>query len=262
MWLIQHRGLFSAPISDSPSPRIIDVGCGTGIWTIAFAAEHPDSDVVGLDITLPRPKTKPPNCSFVVGDAEGDWTFSTAPFDFIYGRMLVNSIRNWPRFMENCLQRLKPGGWLELSDVAHRFFAEDGCGEEQSPMLKWWRIVFQGSSRNNGIDTDGTYKHAQQMRDAGYTDVRERVFKWPVGSTWTSNQTEKAIGDLLGQNLQVLIEGVTKTAIQHGQLQEIADRQAQALGIAAKRDVIENSEKHGYYMHFATYIGQAPGKAP
>ncbi|KAL9616672.1 MAG: hypothetical protein Q9160_008495 [Pyrenula sp. 1 TL-2023] len=262
MWLIQHRGLFSAPLLDLPNQRVIDVGCGTGIWAIAFATEHPASHVIGLDITLPQPKSKPPNCGFAVGDAEGDWAFATVPFDFIHGRMLVNSIRDWPRFMEHCLQWLKPGGWLELSDVAHRFFAEDGCSEEHAPMLKWWREVFQGSSRSNGIDTDGTYKHAQQMRDAGFTDVRERVFKWPVGSSWTSNQTEKAIGDLLGENLQLLIEGVTKTAIQLGQLRGITGQQAQALAIAAKSDVVENADKHGYYMHFATYIGQTPDTEP
>ena len=85
---------------------------------------------------------------------------------------------------------------MELSDVAHRFFAEDGCSEAESPMLRWWRVVFQESSRNNGIDIDDTYKHAQQMRDAGFADVRERVFKWPVGSARASTQEEKAIGDL------------------------------------------------------------------
>ena len=196
MWLIQHHGLYSAPLSKPINQRVVDIGCGTSVWTIAFATEHPDSHVLGVDITLPQPKSAPPNCSFAVADAEGDWLFATEPFDLIYGRMLVNSIRDWPRFMERCLRHLKPGGWLDLNDVAHRFFAEDGCGEAESPMLRWWRVVFQESSRSNGIDLDGTYGHAQRMRDAGFTDVRERVFKWPVGAARAGTPEEKAIGDL------------------------------------------------------------------
>lgn len=38
------------------------------------------------------------------------------------------------------------------------------------------------------------------MRDVGFTDVRERVFKGPVGGGRASTQQEKAIGDLQSQN--------------------------------------------------------------
>lgn len=131
--------------------------------------------------------------------------------------------------MRYCLQNLKPGGWFELKDVAMRSHAEDGCGEADSPMLKWWRVVFQESSRKSGIDIDSTYKHAEQMRDVGFTDVRERVFKGPVGGGKASTQQEKAIGDLQSQNMQLLIGGVTATAVQHGGLRGMTAQQVQAL---------------------------------
>ncbi|KAL6716689.1 hypothetical protein ACLMJK_006257 [Lecanora helva] len=258
LWLIQHHGLYSAPISKSSEKRVVDIGCGTGVWAIAFAKEHPDSHVLGVDISLPQPKSAPGNCSFAVADAEGDWSFATESFDLIHSRMLVNSIRNWPGYLKRCLQHLKPGGWLEINDVAHRFFAEDGCSEAESPMLRWWRVVFQESSRKNGINIDDTYKHAQQMRDAGFVDVRERVFKWPVGVARASTHEEKAIGNLQYQNVQVLIGGVTNTAVQHDDLSNMTAQQAQTLAEEAQLDVTENSVRHGYYMHFATYVGQAP----
>ena len=173
--------------------------------------------------------------------------------------MLLNSIRNWPQFLRRCFQHLKPGGWLEINDVAHRFFAEDGCSEVESPVLKWWRVVFQESSKNNGIDLDDTYRHAQQMRDAGFVDVRERVFKWPIGGARANTQEEKAIGVLQYRNLQALIGGVTDTAVEHCHLPEMTAQRARMLADEAKRDIVENSDRHGYYMHFATYVGQAPG---
>ena len=147
---------------------------------------------------------------------------------------------------------------MELNDVAHRIFAEDGSGEADSPMLKWWRVVFQESSKKNGIDIDGTYKHAQQLRDVGFTDVRERVWKWPMCSGMAVTEKEKALGDLAYQNLQVLIPGITATAIKHGDLPGLSEQEALDLAEAAWRDVVENGERRGFYKHFATYVGQAP----
>lgn len=147
---------------------------------------------------------------------------------------------------------------MEINDVAHRFLAEDGCSEADSPVRKWWRVVFQESSRNNGIDLDDTYRHAQQMRDAGFVDVRERVFKWPVGSGRASTKEEKEIGELQYRNVQDLIGGVTETAVRHGHLPGMTAQQARRLADEAKRDVAVNADRHGYFMHFATYVGQAP----
>lgn len=258
MWLIQHNGLFTAPIASIPDMRVVDIGCGTGIWAIGFATQYPETHVTGVDITMPHPKSAPANCHFEVGDAEGDWSFASGPLDLIYGRMLVNSIRNWPTFLRTCLQHLKPGGWCEFSDVAHRFFAEDGCSESESPMMRWWRLVFQESSKSNGVDIDDSYRHAEQMRIAGFHDVRERVFKWHVGGANGANEKERAIGDLLKENLQVLIDGVTSTALNHGDIRHMSDETVEQMAKEAKRDISENAERHGYYMHFVTYIGQAP----
>lgn len=96
------------------------------------------------------------------------------------------------------------------------------------------------------------------MRDAGFTDVRERVFKWPVGSTRASTREDRAIGDLQYQNIPLLVASVTGTALQHSDLGGMTAKQALVLTDETKRDVVENADRHGYYMHFATFVGQAP----
>ena len=259
MWLIQHDGLlYTAPLSPSPNQRVVDIGCGTGIWSIAFATQHPESHVLGLDITPPHPESTPTNCTFVNADAEGDWSFATESFDFIFGRALAGFIRDWPRFMKRCLQHLKPGGWLELNDARQiRFFAEDACGDADSAMLKWSRVVLEESSRKNGIDIDKS-EHAQKLRDVGFMDVRERVWKWPVGTNGASTEKEKALGALMSQNLLVLIGGITATAVEHGALPGMSEQDALDLAEEAKRDVMENADRRGYYLLLATYVGQAP----
>ncbi|KAL6712831.1 hypothetical protein ACLMJK_009543 [Lecanora helva] len=255
----KHHGLHRAPLRNLTNPRVLDIGTGTGTWAIEFANQHPDSHVLGTDINPPELKSVPQNCTFAAADAEHDWTFAQEPFDYIHGRMLVLSIRDWPRLIQRCRQHLQPGGWLELNDVAVRFFAEDGCGEAEAPMLKWVRTVFQASARNNGIDVDATYKHAQQLRDAGFVDVREGVFTWPVGSGRARTADEAAIGEMQVQNMQALVGNVTETVVRKGGLLgEITAEQARKLAEEARRDVVENADVHGYYMHLATFIGQAP----
>lgn len=261
MWLIQHDGfLYTAPLSPSPNQRIVDVGCGTGIWSIAFATQHPDSHVLGIDINPPHAESTSPNCTFAVADIEGDWSFATDAFDYIFGRTLAFCIRDWPRFMKRCLQLLKPGGWLELNDLAQfGFFAEDACDEADSGMLKWWRVVIQERVRKNGVHIEDTPKHAQQLRDVGFMDVSERVWKSRVGTTkWANTEKEKAVGVLMSQNMLVLIESATATAVEHGDLGGMSEQEALDLAEEATRDLLENADRKGYYVLLATHVGQAP----
>ena len=111
---------------------------------------------------------------------------------------------------------------------------------------------------SNGIDIDDTYKHAQQMREAGFSNVRERIFKWRLGGARASTQEEKAIGEMNYRNIPTLIGSITEAAVKNGDIKGMTDQQALVLADEAKRDIEENADTHGYHMHFATFIGQAP----
>ncbi len=41
--------------------------------------------------------------AFEIDDIEADWAHA-APFDFIHGRMLTGSIKNWPRLFQQCFE--------------------------------------------------------------------------------------------------------------------------------------------------------------
>ena len=161
--------------------------------------------------------------------------------------------------MKRCLQHLKPGGWFELNDLGQfHLFAENACDEADSSVIKWFRVVLSESSRKNGVAIDDTPKHAQQLRDVGFTDVSERVWKCLLGTKRADTEKEKAVGALMSQNILGLIEGVTATMVQHGNLGVISEQEALDLAGEAKRDLLENADRKGYYMFLATYVGQAP----
>lgn len=100
---LTFRGkLFLAPVPKTLH-RVLDVGTGTGIWAIDFADEHPESEVLGVDLSPIQPSFVPPNCAFQIDDVEEHWTFSHK-FDFIYSRMMTGSFINWPQFLKQSFE--------------------------------------------------------------------------------------------------------------------------------------------------------------
>lgn len=123
-------GLHQRPLP--PNARVLDLGCGTGIWAIdmaEYATPFPRSDhhlltasqsisrcyyqrlgfVQALATTivcyrtdhefhvlhtLNRPSI-PTNLNFAQYDIEDPWPDTEGPWDLIHVRMLAGSIRNW-----------------------------------------------------------------------------------------------------------------------------------------------------------------------
>lgn len=48
MLLVTNGALYKAPIQNPH--RVLDLGTGTGIWAIDFANDHPESEVIGLEL--------------------------------------------------------------------------------------------------------------------------------------------------------------------------------------------------------------------
>ena len=89
--------LFRAPISANPQ-RVLDFGTGTGIWAMDFGDEFPSAQVIGTDLSPIQPDWVPPNVKFYVDDVESDWVDADGRdtgHDFIYGRAMAGSIRDW-----------------------------------------------------------------------------------------------------------------------------------------------------------------------
>jgi SAM-dependent methyltransferase len=61
--------LFTCPV-EKTMHRVLDIGTGTGIWAIEFGDEHPESAVIGIDLSPIQPSFLPPNVTFLVDDVE------------------------------------------------------------------------------------------------------------------------------------------------------------------------------------------------
>lgn len=82
----------------------------------ATAREHPQSHVIGTDLSKIQPEDVLPNVEFIREDCEDQWVFPHK-FDYIHGRMLFSCFDNPRGVMEQAFQSLNPGGWIEYIDA-------------------------------------------------------------------------------------------------------------------------------------------------
>lgn len=173
--LVVGGALFRAPVRLERSPRILDLGTGTGIWAIEMADEYPSADVTGNDLSPIQPGWVPPNCFFEVNDCESSWDYSK-PFTFIHARSLGGSVRDYAKLFERSLQNLENGGWVEFADFAIDFFSDDNTLEMAPNLVKWPKLLNEASVKF-GKHLNIAEDCKQWMINAGLKNVRQEVYK-------------------------------------------------------------------------------------
>ncbi len=214
--------------------RVLDVGTGTGIWAIEFAKTSPTARVIGTDLSAIQPVDGPPNCDFIVANAEEDWTFDES-FDYIHSRLLYFGMRDWPRYFQRCFQNLKPGGWVEAQECQFPGFDESCSGaEDQSAYVRWSEHVAQALSKG-GIDPAPGKSFSYLLQDQGFVNVEKRVIKWPA-SAWSEEPVQKEIGRLTKPNVNKALDGVSRLLFTKKLGWEMEEVEAMILRVRAELD--------------------------
>ncbi|KAF4812940.1 Secondary metabolism regulator LAE1 [Colletotrichum siamense] len=177
--------LGTAPPSQSGSKvgRVLDVGTGSGSWAIDFGDEHPETEIIGIDLSAVQTIFVPPNVTFIVDDIEEPWTFSHH-FDYIHSRTMTGSISDWKRYVRRCYDNLNPGGYLELNDIDAVPVSDDGTLTQDSAILKCADLClkamvifgspFQEFGRLEGV-----------LKEVGFTEVQVHRGLWPFTVIFT-----------------------------------------------------------------------------
>lgn len=141
----------------------------------------------------------PPNLEFYVDDLEQPWDFHT-PFDLIYFRMMTGSIKDWPAWMRQAYDNLRPGGYIELYDaVMGTGRCDDDSLPEHSYLLQWDRLLVEASLKF-GAPLNSALKYKEQLAEVGFTNIVQTEYPWPT-NTWPKDRHAKLIGSWAGRNL-------------------------------------------------------------
>lgn len=165
--------------------RVLDIACGPGGWVLDVAFEHPDIQVVGIDISQTmveyarvRSKVqKLENASFKVMNALKPLDFPDASFDLVNARAIAGFIlpASWPAFLQECMRITRPGGIIRLTET-------DDFGTSNSPALeKFTKLAvhighlagrtFNPEARGGAV----TPMLGHFLRKAGYKNIKKRA---------------------------------------------------------------------------------------
>lgn len=89
-------------------------------------------------------------------------------------------------------RNLRPGGWFE--QLEGRPFIE--CDDDSLPadsLLRTWGPHLTGCGERAGRPLDTMEKIEERLRKAGFVDIRQKEYKWPIGP-WARNRKYKEAG--------------------------------------------------------------------
>lgn len=234
-------GLSLAPIH-RPG-RVLDLGTGTGIWAIDFAVEHPESDVLGTDLSPIQPEYVPPNCRFEVDDAEDEWAFNHK-FDYVHARYMTGAFHTakLPDILRSTYENLNPGGWCEFQDYYAKMQSVDNS-LAGTALERWNDCLLEGVRRMGKSGTSCTM-YKSHMIDAGLVDVVEQKFALP-GNPWAKGEDHKILGSMQMENILDGIHGMSIglfTKVLGMSVEEVE------LMLVDVRKDLRNTKIHFYYI--------------
>ncbi|ORY02936.1 S-adenosyl-L-methionine-dependent methyltransferase [Clohesyomyces aquaticus] len=188
--ILLDNKLYLAPV-ENPK-RVLDLGCGTGIWCTDVADEHPAAEVIGIDLSPIQPQFTAPNCHFEIDDITSPWTYPPNSFDFIHIRTLYGSIGDWPKLYGEIFDHLEPGGWLNQLEISIQFKSDDGTLAPDH-ILSQWSDIFHEAGERFGKSFRSVLDLKGWIKEAGFEDVHEIWHKLPV-NTWSSDPKMKELG--------------------------------------------------------------------
>ncbi|WOO81153.1 Secondary metabolism regulator LAE1 [Vanrija pseudolonga] len=212
-----YRGPVDAVLS-SPGRvrRVLDVGCGTGMWLHEMAARFPHADCVGVDLLPLQHSSNRPNVTFMLLDAPaGLDVFPAESFDVVHIRQLIYAIPDYAAMLAHAHRVLRRGGIVLIHETNFECYSVWECHSPDGllPGLTRWKAVFCDALSRKGIQLDVFDRMEALLATAGFTAPIDAYFHYrPVcpreRTDVAQHETESTRALVDAARLSVIDEGV------------------------------------------------------
>jgi len=154
-------------------------------------------------------------------------------------------MRNWQQYINRAASLLKPGGWLEMQEVA----MPSVYGEPYEPRLRCY-VPLRDALQAEGLDLDCAFHLTDYMKNAGLVDVSAVEYRWPLNSSRPEDRAIISYNALLAPAMELVVARSLKDRMPQAQV----DRHARET-----RVMWENGAGiDGMYLPWITVVGRKP----
>lgn len=175
-----------AGLPDHPSPRCVDLACGTGDVAFLLARRFPRGRVEGIDLSAPmldraRNRNRYPNVSFSRQDL-CDLSFPDGSVDRVTGSYAVRNAPDLVRCLREILRILRPGGTAALLEFS-RAAAPLLRAVQHRTLRGWcglWGLLLHGNPEIHGYVAESLARFPDRdrfhgmLRGEGFEILRSR----------------------------------------------------------------------------------------
>ena len=177
--------LFPQDFAPPAGHLVLDLACGPGGWVLTCAKDHPELEIIGVDISQKMIRYAQAqaglralsNANFQEMNILEPLAFPDAAFAFVNARLISGLVSKeaWPRLLQECMRVLEPGGILRLTDG--EFPCTTSPAHEQLATLGARAFWVSGRSfSEDGRRIDLVVMLAQLLREAGFYRVQHQAY--------------------------------------------------------------------------------------
>lgn len=183
----KNKEVWIKHIGVKPGMKVLEIGCGGGVFCHKLKKYIPDLDITGLDrdknhIVYAKEKAGElgVDCTFVEGDI-GSLPFADDTFDLVYSHTVAEHVPPDLFFGEQ-RRVLKSGGRLSVLSVRTRLNLKDvtendQSGEEQELLEKLWSKAGEVSDQYRvGEYEMDEHEYPRRLNQYGFQDVDVQLF--------------------------------------------------------------------------------------
>ncbi|KAJ9646871.1 hypothetical protein H2204_000563 [Knufia peltigerae] len=167
--------------------RILDLGCGSGIWMNKMARYLPNAEIVGLDLHYQAADFVPPNVSIrAPWDYEAPWALGEESWDMIHLQMGQGSVADWIGLYQKVIRHLVPGtGVFEQAEIDFEPRCDDGSLPPDARLVDWWHRYLKGSYDIIGRRITYEPNTGEMLKAVGFRadDINHQVYRIPLRPT-------------------------------------------------------------------------------
>ena len=159
---------------------------------------------------------------------------------------MAGSFKDYPGFFKQCFDNIKPGGYLEMQDINIEFKSDDNTAPPDSAIVKWSDLLVEAFGKF-GRPCNLADQYKKLMEEAGFVDVKEVVYKWPIND-WPKDPKYKELGAWQCHNLLEGMQGFSMAPLTRALGWSPAD--VEVFLIEVRKD-LKNRKIHAYSpIHF------------